>query len=54
MPQAPVTGAPVTAEQRPLYFKHAVRLAKGGLTAEQYERLVNYEQTRSTRQQEER
>ena len=51
--QERVTGAPLTAEQRPLFFKHAQRVPKGDLTEDQHSRLVAFEQARAVRHEQE-
>lgn len=45
--QDSVGGVPLTAEQRPLFFKHPVRVPKAGLTDEQHAELEQFEAGRA-------
>jgi hypothetical protein len=42
-----VEGTPLTAEQRPLFFKHANRVPKGDLSDSAHQQLVEFEETRA-------
>lgn len=40
-------GVPLTAEQRPLFFKHPVRVAKADLSDDRHAELVEFEAGRA-------
>jgi len=46
-----VTGTPVTAQQRPLFFKHACRVPRGVLSDSEHQQVVEYEETRAKNQE---
>jgi hypothetical protein len=52
--QEPVPGAPLTAEQRPLFFRHAAQVPKGSLAEEDHAYMVEVEADRAKRQEDER
>jgi hypothetical protein len=49
-----VTGTPLAAEQRPLFFKHATYVPKLDLTDDQHARLVEFEKGRAERHEKDR
>lgn len=44
-------GTPLTAEKRPLFFRHTARVPKGDLTEEQWRGLVEFECGRAVEQE---
>ena len=50
--QESVRGVPLTAEQRPLFFRHPVYVPKSGLTDEEHADIQRHEASRAKKSEE--